>query len=172
MSSVARGIGTLVIWIMGATAIYWTCLVPYHCDVIEKRTLALTVRAENFSTNTLYASHVARDNLTQLQPCIKLYPTVNSLMIAAANEQLLGRYTAAVSFYEEAMRYDRRPELYLNLGLAQINAGQTATGVDNLVAACISNPWLIDDISVYHDEVYKRLSAYKAHIDELKARER
>lgn len=141
------------------------CLAPYRCSVEEKRIQARTQRAVASAMRPWLAMQLAGQNLAALEPCLNDRATVNQLMIAAVNYRILGQPGIAISLYERAMQFERRPELYLNLGLAQIEAGRARDGVENVVTACIRNPLLIEDVTVYRDVVEQRTAAYREEME-------
>ncbi len=57
-----------------------------------------------------------------------------------------GDARSAVREYQQALLLDRRPEIYLNLGLAQLEALDRPAAVDNLARACAFNPALLSEI--------------------------
>jgi hypothetical protein len=61
--------------------------------------------------------------------------------------RLMGRDTEAQAYYELALRYDDRPEIHLNLGLARA-ATKHPDAIASLVHACRTNPgWLEGEIA-------------------------
>lgn len=127
----------VVVFIIGAAivSVRQYCLLPYLCNVTSKRVMTLT---ERLSGKPDFVVRVgARDNLKLLEPCQKCFATnIAYLMVKAANEGALQDYVAAETTYRQALTVDRRPELYLNLGLTQLNLGQTAEGTQSLLTAC------------------------------------
>lgn len=67
-------------------------------------------------------------------------------MIAAASLRELGRSREAISLYQRAAELDRRPEIYLNLGQAQAEAGLIGEAISNLAEAVIFDPSLITEV--------------------------
>jgi hypothetical protein len=126
-------------------AIRQYCIVPYQCNVTAKRVQVLTERLSGKSDLDVRID--ARENLDLLQPCQKCFAAnVAYLMIKAANEGAIQRYAAAEATYRQALNVDRRPELYLNLGLTQLNLGHTAEGTQSLLTACRFSFAMIVDI--------------------------
>ncbi|HWW62875.1 MAG TPA: tetratricopeptide repeat protein, partial [Thermoanaerobaculia bacterium] len=70
--------------------------------------------------------------------CIEHVPAnLNLYMIVAANYRVLGRYEDAIAMYRAALRYDRRPELYLNIGECYLALGNTEEAQRYLVATAL-----------------------------------
>jgi tetratricopeptide (TPR) repeat protein len=114
------------------------CLEPYLCNIEAKRVKTRTERLRGRAD--LVVSVAARENLELLQACQQCFGTnVAYLMIKAANETALQDYGAAEKTYLQALSFDRRPELYLNLGFTQLDAGKIAEGTQSLLTACRFN---------------------------------
>ncbi len=128
--------------------------------ILERRTLA-AYQAYDFSA----VAPGARRNLMEARECLAQDPmNVNLHMIAGANYRILGRFDEAAAEYREALRYDRRPELYLNLGQTLIAANRHEQGVQALVAAArfYGDEGMIDYVMAdvpEREEVKRRLRA-------------
>lgn len=172
MPRTLRFVGVLLVWTAAAFALYRLCVLPAQCNREEPQIQAVTLNLLGASSNPTQIAVFARQNLRRLQRCLDDCPTTNRFMLAAANERLLGRYDEAIGRYRQAMELDQRPELYVNLGLTQIQSGRVDIGVRNLVIGCTFNPILLDDVSVYHDEVQQQVSAYQSRIRQLEKQRR
>lgn len=127
-------------------ALHAYCYVPLHCNVVEKELETRTSFAYRI-LGTLKSEVMARNNLDDLKACAAHDPTnVNDSMIAAANFAILGQSDAAVREYQNALIYDRRPEIYLNMGLDLLQLHRTAEAERALVTAALFNPAVVDDI--------------------------
>ena len=62
--------------------------------------------------------------------------------------------------YELALEYDRRPELYFNLGQVQAELGDQLSAVRNFTTACLYDPEYFDVISKEQPEVRNAVRAY------------
>ena len=62
---------------------------------------------------------------------------IDYLMMRAANDRVLGNYEEARATYQEALRYDRRPELYYELGTTDLQLGRRDEGLDALYQAVL-----------------------------------
>jgi tetratricopeptide (TPR) repeat protein len=149
-----------------AMAIHFFCVKPLMCDIEEKRlersTLRLTQRPDSYAVRRQAAA-----NLDSAAACIRIQPdNVNFYMIAAANCRLLGQRHRAIDFFEQALRYDRRRELFVNLGNVQGEVGMRNEAIENLTRATIFWGESIKDIEdpFVHDEVLRRYNEYEARM--------
>jgi len=67
-------------------------------------------------------------------------------MVLGASLRQLGRNREAIAAYEAALQFDRRPELYLNLGQTQVAIGDSKSALQNFVRACIYFPAYLDEV--------------------------
>jgi tetratricopeptide (TPR) repeat protein len=97
---------------------------PFQCNRAEKQAELATEWAEKHS-ESFRGVEVGRQTIERMKHCIDVCPTsVDAYMVAAANDFILERLPEAIGNYEAALRYDRRPEIYYELGLAYLEAGQ------------------------------------------------
>jgi tetratricopeptide (TPR) repeat protein len=90
------------------------------------------------SGDPLHVAPIARANLVTLADCLQRRPgDVDFLMMRAANDRLLGNYADARSTYQEALRYDRRPELYYELGSVELQLGHRDEALETLYQAVL-----------------------------------
>lgn len=116
---------------VGVRLLIW---VPYQCDLLEARLLARTQRT--LQREQYLAARIARQTVDEVQPCLcATRESVNMYMIDAANERLLNRWGAAEHMYRQALEYDHRPEIYLNLGVVQFQQGHQREALQNLYLA-------------------------------------
>jgi hypothetical protein len=123
--------------VVGALAAFHRLVViPYRCNIVEGRVSRSTEEVwrnpESYRTR-----QVALRNLELMRSCVQSCPAnVNLQMLEGSNLLLLQRASAAATSFERALRFDRRPELYMALGIAQLAAGvPKETAVANFVAA-------------------------------------
>jgi tetratricopeptide (TPR) repeat protein len=131
--------------LIGAIEAYRQVGPPCHCDVIinavKQRTLRMLAHPGSGSGS------LARTNLSKLESCLKDAPAiVQNYMVAAANARILENNALAATLYEAALRYDRRPEIYFNLGLVQLDLRRTEEALRNLELACACNADLVGEI--------------------------
>jgi len=137
----------LIVAVLAATFLAWRMAwQPWQCNVTMKEIQARTSRTYDVVVDPFRASRYARANLTALDLCLKAAPDDVALyMLAAANDRLIGRFDDAATMYRKALQYDRRPELYYNLGLMELALNQRQAAVaDLLTAVCFSRTYIRD----------------------------
>lgn len=151
----------IAVWIGAAAAFRTFCLKPYQCNIVDKSIESRTLPVLEGGAIPYSVSAIAHANLEKLEPCMKSCEAVNRYMIAAANHRMLNQPAAAAALYQQALRCDRRPEIYLNLGETQVESGEIAGGTENLVIACTYNPELMNDITVQRSVVEQRVYEFQ-----------
>lgn len=143
MKTVARIVLALVV--IGAAIWLLTgyLLVRYTCNLLRKPAIAATVRV---ATRPLaVAAPQARATIEQMLPCMKLSPAdVDYFLITAANYRILGRDERAMALYERALQFDKRPEIYFELGRTQLQLGLQREAFQNLLIAGYSGRYVND----------------------------
>src|SRR5215212_4462963 len=138
-----KGLLSAVIIAAGAALVWIAAIQPVRCSRLELPLLASTERA--IDRNDIPR---ARETLERAAGAIRHCPAnIQLRMIAAANLRQLGRTTDAIRMYEEALRYDRRPELYFNIGESRVEAGMRQRAVDDYARAVIFTPAMIEDVA-------------------------
>jgi tetratricopeptide (TPR) repeat protein len=100
------------------------------------------------SPDHFYAARLARKSLDRAEACIPQAPFMIDLyMIAAVDRRVLGQFDEAVKLYERALDYDRRPELYLQLGLTELELNRRAEARKALEKAVLFAPSMLNEIS-------------------------
>lgn len=122
------------------------CLRPLACNRLEYALEQSTLRA--FSLQDPFQRQVrARENLVRLAGCQKAFPNnVNLYLLRAANLILTGDRDAAIEEYRDALRHEKRPEIYLNLGLSLVQTSRSEEGTRFLVEAAIRDPNTLEEI--------------------------
>lgn len=106
-----------------AAAMHRLVIVPWRCNAVEGRVWRALDRVWG-DRETYRKRNVAQESLEAMRGCVAACPTdVNLQMLAGSSFRVLGRSSAAISAYQRALRFDRRPELYMALGEAQLEAG-------------------------------------------------
>lgn len=142
-----RKLAAVAVTIAAAFALYRWCYLPWRCNVADARLLRQTTMALE-AAPAPRAIALARSTwrgavrLLDGCPC-----SINLYMIAAANDQLLGQDEHAVEMYSRALQYDRRPELFLQLGLAEWRTGRRDAARQHLTAAAVFNPELLLEVT-------------------------
>jgi len=138
---------------------------PVHCNDV-----AMNVGGEMTSmlssTDQVRVTVETRENLARLEPCRRKLPwNVNLHMLAAANYAARDMHENAVSEYREALRYDRRPEIYLNLGTELIKTGRVDEAIEPLTIAYSINKDSIYEItnSAIQERVMAAAEQHESH---------
>ena len=122
------------------------CYRPYRCNQVVKATMPGALAAFS-SADQYYAVQLARKSADRVEPCIAQAPFMIDLyMIAAVDRRVLGQYGKAVKLYEHALEYDRRPELYLQLGLSELQLNRRSEARKALERAILFAPSMLDEI--------------------------
>lgn len=99
-------------------------------------------------TDQVMVTVTARENLARLEPCRRKLPwNVNLHMLIAANYAARDMHEEAVNEYREALRYDRRPEIYLSLGTELVKTGRVDEAIEPLTIAYTINKDSIYEIT-------------------------
>lgn len=159
-----NGVATLLIVCLAVITLNLGVLRPWTCNLAEGEVDGLTLRIYDRGAYRVAMVPIARQNIRRLAPCITCTTDASLLMLLAANLRFIGRNNQAVLIYREAMRIDRRPELYLNLGQALVETGHDAEGLQFLIKACLYNPEYEDDIAAHHEEVRQAVDHYYRRI--------
>ncbi len=136
----------LVVVIGAAFLISRIALKPWQCNLTEKEIQARTSLTYDSVADPIQTSRNAHENLAALEPCLDVAPHDIALyMLAAANQRLIGRDADAATMYRRALQYDRRPELYYNLGVVELQLHQRDAAIaDLLTAVSFSRAYLHD----------------------------
>ncbi|HXI13987.1 MAG TPA: hypothetical protein VNM92_15285 [Thermoanaerobaculia bacterium] len=133
----------------GCIAIWHCSIVPLRYEVALQRLEAATLAAVNMQESQ--SRILARRTRERVRKYTRRFPDdVRLAMIEGVNERILGQPSAAVTAYERALRYDRRPEIYLNLALAQEEAGRRDEAARNLASALRFAPEMAIDVPDEH----------------------
>jgi tetratricopeptide (TPR) repeat protein len=152
---IVRWLATLVIWSAAVAAIAAFVVRPQRCNVIEGEVQRSVDRVTSVPTDETVTVPIARQNIARLSPCMDCADGVNRAMVLAANYRLMGQYAKAIEIYRDALRYDHRPELYLNLGQAQLDMGDEEAGMRSVITACLGAPNLVEAVPGRHEQLYE-----------------
>ncbi|HYH09781.1 MAG TPA: hypothetical protein VEK11_22220 [Thermoanaerobaculia bacterium] len=148
---------------VAAFLLYRVVALPYHCNIV--RTQAEQKLGRAAEPNEYRAAEMAREVLRDIDHCLASDPTnVALLYVRARAFRILGRNEHAVAAYEQALRYDHRPEIYIDLGVAEYAIGRGESGVEHMLTAVRFLPWTVNYIesASARAQVYHRLSALYA----------
>ena len=137
----------------------WTWI-PLRCA--HAASLAQIAIEDAASMSDADKRNVARRIRADLGDCPCVSPANVAIPTALADAAaMIGDHEIAIAQYERALQLDRRPMLYLRLGLAQLNAFDRPAAIASLTRACAFNPGVLAAIP-YQDvrrEVAARLLA-------------
>lgn len=143
--TIARLVGLLLIAVATRYALDRWALVPLRC--VHAASLGQVSLEDAVQRGDAEARLVARRVRADLDGCGRVSPPVVAIPVTlGAALEASGDSRAAVAEYERVLRIDRRPEIYLRLGLAQLNAFDRAGALDNLTRACTFKPALLAEI--------------------------
>ncbi len=107
-----RLIITTVVLLAVLWPIYRFFWLPYRCNIQIGKATLLTEQVWSRS-GQISAAILARSLVKQMEDCLRSCPNVAAYMLGAANFRILGRHHEALALYREALKIDRRPEVYL-----------------------------------------------------------
>lgn len=156
MKQLVKALLSAAIVALAAALVRSWCVEPVRCTQLELPLQVDTRRAIDQDQSPL-----ARDTLEKAARALRSCPgNVNMHMIAAANLRQLGRNWDAIRVYEEALAYDHRPEIYLNIGQTRLEANMAGRAVDDYARAVSFAPSMIDDVPAQvRGEVTRRAAA-------------
>jgi tetratricopeptide (TPR) repeat protein len=138
---------TLALLLLGAATVYTIqrCVLdPLRCSYAASTGAAILERDDPADYRTRRVAHQLRDELEECA-CVSP-PDVAIFMTRAAAAGDDGDRIDAIAEYQNALRIDRRPEIYFRIGLLQHEGGNDRDAIDNLARACAFNPALAADI--------------------------
>jgi tetratricopeptide (TPR) repeat protein len=142
-----RYLAVVCIATLAAWSLYTFTWRPLQCNALVQALSAPSYAANK--TRTFRDIDQARLYLDQLQPCMSFAcRNVPLLFVAAVNQRTTGRNEVALALYQEALRYDRRPEIYGNIGDAYYVLGDRNAAYQNYLTAASFHPQflrVIDD---------------------------
>ena len=144
--SALRAAAALVVVVVAGAALYFLCVVPWHCNVVKKaRGGATDFAFEQAATPA--GRMAARRNLAEFLPCLNaLCRDVSLDMLAAANYRVVNRPEEAMALYRDALRRDQRPELYLNLAATELMLGDRNAAREHALRGTLFNVSMIAGI--------------------------
>ncbi|MCU1227893.1 MAG: hypothetical protein JWO97_777 [Acidobacteria bacterium] len=170
-----RGASSAILLALAAFLAYRTAWLPYVCNITIRTVEARTAHLFKDRMPDYQRSAEARENHRLLSQCTSCETeNVNVHLLAASNWSARGDGEMAVREYTNALRYDKRPELYFNLGMAQLDRGRFEEATVSLETAGFAQFSSIEDIppGTIHDEVYRRVIAVYGPIAERSKRKR
>jgi tetratricopeptide (TPR) repeat protein len=126
------------------------CLEPFRC---ARAASAGAVALEDIGSVRDHVRHrVVTNVLTRLADCDRTTHSRARVLATRADAlRVHGDLASAIADYRHSLAIDRRPEVYLSLGLAQLDAYDRAGALDSLERACTFDPARLSRIP--YDEV-------------------
>jgi len=153
---------------VAAVLVYFLSIVPYQQNLMKRHLedqFDALDSAAGLSTPSVTKAARVRDNIEELRRALKVSPTDADLyMELAAEYRFLGKYDQAVITYQQALRYHRRPELYINIAESRYDLRDLAGAVESYAYAVAFAP---EEINVVPDAL---IPAVDARAREITAR--
>jgi tetratricopeptide (TPR) repeat protein len=147
MSRVERAAIAAVI-VLAVLAIHRLVWVPLRCDLETRALEESTVDALSRTDGTRMI--LARETLERAgKASAQCGEDLHLYMIRGANLRILRRSEEAEAMFREALRLNRRPEIYLQLGLAQVESGKNAEAVESFRKAVEFQPIIMEQVPVH-----------------------
>ena len=133
---------------------------PYRGNLAAKEFRLLTDRALRESSRPT-RTRTAAQSVTSLRRELRHNPHDARLhLLTAANLRILRREQQAIVHYERALKTERRPEIFYNLGLAEVASGRREEGIGHLVAASMFNPWILSvDLQHSRPDLFREVAS-------------
>jgi tetratricopeptide (TPR) repeat protein len=145
MKRVAQVAGFAALTIATVVSLRYAVYLPFVCEARVTRALdAIDAAAERGETARRTASQFAL-SLVRGCGCIERLDFKLAYVRGTADRDR-GDAPAAIDAYQRALSLDRRPEIYIDLGRAQLDAIDRAGAIDSFVAAGAFAPKLLDRI--------------------------
>ena len=153
-----RVLVAVVVIVAFAAAIRSFVVLPLQCQLVVKRTEDRT--REVMAARPGFRAVLARENIRALRRCEGRYPPdINLFMLLGANYQLAEEWEQAAEAYASALRIDRRPEIYINLGVTLLQLNEEQKAIDAFVTACAFAPQMLEEVPMgpVRDKVVKAI---------------
>jgi hypothetical protein len=138
-------LGITAVGAIAAYLLFSFVIAPYRCNCVKGADEQAIVKAAG-QPGSFFAIMTARRVLQSIEGACTSSPDLDADMIAAAALQLLSRYELAEGRYHAALRLDRRPEIYLQLGNTQLALGRRAEAEENLYRCGLFNSVMLDAV--------------------------
>lgn len=159
-SLVARAAAIVLLVVATAYALQRFVAKPMRCVYAATvGAAALDARGDRRDVATLRLAGRVR---TALRDCDCVTPPDARIFLTRGGaSEVLGQPRLAIADYRRALAIDHRPELYFNLGLAQLDALDREGAIDSLVTACAFDPARLAEIPYdeIRDETRRRIRA-------------
>jgi tetratricopeptide (TPR) repeat protein len=140
----ARAVGLLLVIAATGYALDRWALRPLRCGYAASVGAATLDRRLESDYQTRRLAGQIRANLEGCA-CVSP-PDARIPMTLGAAAEAIDDPRTAITEYQRALLIDRRPEIYLHLGLTQQETPDRAAAIDNIVRACAFDPARLADI--------------------------
>lgn len=153
----------IAVIVLAGMAINQTVVEPCRCDAEKLKAQKRLYQIYSLPSSARVMLS-ARQGVEQMERCARVSPLdVDMYMTLAGFQRVLGRSEEALVSYRTALRYDRRPEIFLNIGLIELDSGRLEAAIPPLVTACRFNVNFINEVPEgYREIVVQRLHAEEA----------
>jgi tetratricopeptide (TPR) repeat protein len=132
---------------------------PYRCNIAKPRIQRTTMQV--FDSSSFAREPTARANIALLRGFLETRRSdVDLYMLLAANERILARNEDAIATYTRALAFDKRPEIYYNIGMLHLGNGRRGEAITNLYQAVLFDRTFMDDVP--YEDVKAELAAILA----------
>jgi tetratricopeptide (TPR) repeat protein len=149
----ARALWVLLVAGFAALSLKLWVVAPYRCNIEIRSAQIATVQA--LQMPPLRRSALARKNVEEMKACLQTgHGAVNAHMILAANLRMLNRPEEAIVVYRRALEFDRRSEIFLNLGRTYLEVGRPDEAKDAFLQAArfdVDTLWRVPDPNMAHE---------------------
>jgi tetratricopeptide (TPR) repeat protein len=146
---IVRIIATVAVVVAALWGLDRYCLRPYRCNRVKLDAQRAVSRAFEVGYKPSDIANTMRAHQRALQACFDCTPTDVSLhMDMAALYRYIGRNEDAEQTYKEALRYDERPEIYLNLGQTQMALHKEKEAIASFARAAVFNPYNLQHLDL------------------------
>jgi hypothetical protein len=145
--TVVRLAGSVVV-IVGTLAAAWKLSIrPLQCDrALPAVRLGVATAAQE--QNPALAAELARAQIPSIERCLECEPHLLQWRMSAIGAfSIGGQREAALEQAEIAVRWDRRPEVYIQLAQLQFASGRRKEAIGNIRQAALFSPRSVDSIA-------------------------
>jgi hypothetical protein len=132
---IPRSLAAAAVTVAALFALHRLVWLPHECNLVRGQVDASISRVWD-QRHTAVAFDTGARNEPLIARAVEHCPhDVALLMLAGSNQLLMNRHDTALSMFERALQYDRRPELHLSAGIAQLGLGRRDEALRNFVTA-------------------------------------
>lgn len=136
----------------------------WRCNIVKKRAQTRTLGLLDIPFGPAIA-RVAHRQIADEMRCLATCPTdVDTYMTIAVAQRIVGRQQGAVEMYRTALQFDRRPEIFFNLGIVLLQLNDVEGARTAFLDACRFNIDLANQIPdpKFGDSIARAVRAERA----------